>query len=267
MAMHRPIFFLSDFSTSDPWVGLMKAAAIARGHRGALIDLTHEIPPQDVRHGAIVLEDCLPWLPAGAVVVAVVDPGVGSARRPLAVEAGDRHFIGPDNGLLTAALAGGGACRVIAMEVAATGKPISTTFHGRDIFAPAGALLAAGAVAHEQIGPLADPPAIRLDFPEPRRVAPGHLRLTIVTVDRFGNLATNLKRDSKGGAPECSRVSIKSFDCGPPAGTFSDVPPGHPVAYYNSFGRLEIAVNRGSAARHFQAGVGDEVDFFLAEGQ
>lgn len=262
--MHRPIFFLTDFSTADPWVGLMKAAALARGHRGALVDLSHDIPPQDVRAGALLLEDCLPWLPADAVVVAVVDPGVGSGRKALAVEARGRLFIGPDNGLLTAALAGGGRCRLIDPQAVAEG-PISPTFHGRDLFAPAGALLASGALSLPAIGPSLAAPPLRIDLPRPRKIAPGHFRLEIVSIDHFGNLATNLRRTDAGAG--AGRVLIAGFDCGPPASTFSDAPPGAAVAYFNSFGRLEIAVNQGSAARRFHAKVGDQVDFFPAESQ
>jgi S-adenosylmethionine hydrolase len=256
---HAPLFFLTDFGLSDPFAGVMKAVVLGLGHRGALVDLTHLIPPQNVLAGAIALEDAAPWLPAGSVVCAVVDPGVGASRRALAAEADGRFWIGPDNGLLAPALDAPGARLV---EIA-PGGPIdpsrSATFHGRDVFAPAAALLAMDPGRFGTLGPpVADP--IRLAMPRPEEIRPGAWRLTVLAVDHFGNLATNLRRGGPG--PSADVLARASFQAGgqalgPLRRTYADARSGEPVVYFNSAGRLEIAIRDGNAASRWDWRAGD----------
>lgn len=257
-----PIFFLTDFGTEDTYVGVMKAVAISIGVNSRLIDLTHGIPPQAVRQGFLALEDALPYLPERCVVCAVVDPGVGTRRRAIAVRAGERYFVGPDNGLLSAVFAAG----EFSLREIAPGGPImpqrSATFHGRDVFAPAAALLASGGRTWENIGPLATFPK-RLAFPPVTLDEDGKLTLQIIAIDHFGNLTTNLKRvDIPSGVDlRAGEFRIGRKAAGRLRHTFEDVSEGSPVVYFNASDRLELGISMGSAADEFSASVGDEITF------
>jgi S-adenosyl-L-methionine hydrolase (adenosine-forming) len=223
------VTLLSDFGASDVYVGVMKARVLAAHPEARLVDLTHQVPPQDVRAGAFQLVQAARWFPRGTVHLAVVDPGVGTARRAIAIEGEQAFFVGPDNGLLTAA-----AGRIKRAVVLPIPKGASHTFHGRDVFAPVAGRLSSGA-------PLASlgAPAGRLaksKWPAPKRG-----RGEIVHVDHFGNLITN----------------FTSLDGELVAGTFrarklrrayGDVAPGEPLALIGSHGFVEIAVRDGSAA-------------------
>lgn len=186
----RPVVFLSDFGLADPFVGTCHAVLKRTAPGIDVIDLAHGIAPQNVLQGALALHDAAPFLPGDAIVLAVVDPGVGSARRAIAVRGGDRRFyIGPDNGLLLLAAERQGPLYE-ARELADPRyrlDPVSATFHGRDIFAPAAAHLAAG-VPFSELGPTVDPSLlVRLEVPAPV-VAPGTLEAQVVAVDTYGNL-------------------------------------------------------------------------------
>ncbi len=244
----RHLFFLSDFGLGDPYVGLMKARALAEGFGGTMVDLSHGIPPGDVPRGVAMLEDCLPWLPAGAVVCAVVDPGVGGARAALAARAGGMAFVGPDNGLLTPVLRQAD-CTVRAIDPERLGLPMpSATFHGRDVFAPIAARIAAGLLSVDDTGPAPSSEPVLLDLPLPVPCEGGGLELTVLYVDGFGNAALNLRSDA---LPRNAGVEFHLG--GRPLGslqrTYGDVAPGQPLVYVNSFGRIEVAVRGGSAAR------------------
>ncbi len=243
----RPLFFLSDFGTADPYAGLMKARALAEGFAGPMVDLSHGVPPQDVLRGAAILEDCLPWLPARAVVCAVVDPGVGSRRAALAVSAGERVFVAPDNGLLTPVLQAGPDC-VREIDTAALGlEVISATFHGRDVFAPVAARIASGRLSAEEAGPAPENQPVLLDFPAVSKVNEEEWVLAVLYVDGFGNAATNLRREALPPGR-----AVEFFADGRLLGslqrTYADAAEGEPVVYVNSFGRVEVAVRGGSAA-------------------
>ncbi|HEU5349340.1 MAG TPA: SAM-dependent chlorinase/fluorinase, partial [Ktedonobacterales bacterium] len=168
MATTSLIALLTDFGTADGYPGVMKGVILGIAPGTSLVDLTHEIPPQDVRAAAWVLHTAWRFFPEGSIFLCVVDPGVGSARYPIALQASGRIFVGPDNGLFSYVLAESGDARVVALEnpryIQANR---STTFHGRDVFAPAAAWLAAG-VAIEELGPvLAAPSLVRLTLPQP----------------------------------------------------------------------------------------------------
>lgn len=262
MLQHAPIFYLTDFGTFDPFVGIMKAVAIGAGHNGQHVELTHEVPPQDVLRGAVVLEDALPALPRGAAVCVVVDPGVGTARRAIIVESPSGVFcIGPDNGVLSPVIKEDGA-RVRAID---PGGPInpgaSATFHGRDVFAPAAALIASGQKRFEDFGAEVSVPVL-LEFPKVSAQG-GKLTLQIVSHDHFGNLATNLRRDEIPPETdfEAGSFFISGRQLGPMRKTFGDVAKGQPLVYFNSFGRLEVAINGGNARDYYFAKAGTKVEF------
>jgi S-adenosylmethionine hydrolase len=242
--MMRPIVtLLTDFGTVDGFVGAMKGVVLSRAPEALVLDLTHDIPPQDVHAGARALREAAWTFPAGTIHVAVVDPGVGTRRRRLLLASDGQLFIGPDNGLLS--LAAGADARGWVLERRQYFMPrISSTFHGRDVFAAVAGHLAAG------IEPAAfGPPAgdfLRLSEPAPRREGKRVIG-SVLYGDRFGNLITNIDEGLLGDG-EAWVVSLGERSLGPLRETFSDVEPGGWVAYVGSGGRLEIAVREGRAA-------------------
>ncbi len=255
--MKAPIVFLTDFGTQDWYVAAMKGVALGVAPESPLVDLTHEVKPGEIEAAAFVLEQCWRDFPEGTVFVAVVDPGVGSARAALAVRAEGRHFVGPDNGLFSFLPDGAEVRRV---ENAALLRPgVSRTFHGRDVFAPVGAALAAG-TAFEAVGP-EHGEWLRLALPKPafeERRAQGQ----VVFVDRFGNLITNLPvgeivaRYGEPGPRAAVACGVHAF---PFADTYAGVAEGSLLAYGGSGGYVELAVNRGDAAKMYGLGVGEPV--------
>lgn len=261
--MHLPIFLLTDFGHQDPYVGIMKAVALRLGYCGLMVDLAHDLPPQDVVAGALALQDSFPWLPEDCVVCAVVDPGVGTGRRHLAVRFGGRTIIAPDNGLLTPLLLEEPDHE--ARQIKAWGPIVparSATFHGRDVFMPAAVVLANWSRAFGELGPIVEDPEL-MDLPGIEVQNDDSIGVTILTADHFGNMATNLRRV---GVPEgCDldqgRFYLQDLDLGPLRTTFADVRPGQPLVYFNSADRLEIAVCEGNAAEFLEAAPGDMILF------
>lgn len=256
------ITLLTDFGLDDPFVGVM-TGVILSGFPGArVIDLCHGIRPQAVAEAAFWLERSYAWFPPGSVHVVVVDPGVGSERRVLAAALGGQYFLVPDNGLLTPALLAQPDARVLAVEWKRLGlAPPSATFHGRDIFAPLAAALASGQRAWSELGTLATPLPSVLRPPE---VSRGRARGEVVTIDRFGNLITNLdsacvERLSATHALIGERLIARHR-------TYADVGPGELLALVNSFGVLEIAQRDGSAERTLGAARGHAVELAAAAG-
>lgn len=225
--------------------------SIAKG--AVVIDLVHEIPPQDVRAGAIALSLALPYLPRDAVVVGVVDPGVGTARRAIAGEAHGLTFVGPDNGLLAPALAlATGVVEVV--EERFFLREVSNTFHGRDVFAPVAAHLALG-VPLTHLGP-SIAAITELTLPTATRSGRG-ARGEIVTIDRYGNAITNIPTAwvSLGG-----EVCVHDEVVATIAATYGAVGSDEPIAVPSSGGTLEIAVNTGNAAEALRLKIGDRVE-------
>jgi S-adenosylmethionine hydrolase len=234
--MSRIVTLLTDFGTADGYVGEVKGTLLSLAPGATLVDIAHDIPAGDVAAACYVLGRVWRSFPEGTVHLAVVDPGVGSARRALAAEAGGHCFVAPDNGLLSAVFASE-AGRAVKLSVPAEA---SRTFHGRDVFAPAAARLAAGAALLDLGAHVSDP----VTLPAPLlKVAGGDLVGEIIHVDRFGTLVTNLPREHV--APE-GRVRVAGHDL-PLKATFADVPQGEPVAFVGSGGTLEIAVRDGRA--------------------
>lgn len=255
---HTVVTLLTDFGLQDPYVGIMKGVILSRAPHATVVDLTHGIPPQHIALGALALRSAVAFFPPGTIHVAVVDPGVGSHRRAVAVRTDAHIFLGPDNGLL--ALAAPPQARREVRELANAAlfcHPVSKTFHGRDIFAAVAGHLAAG-VAFARLGPeLTD--LAELDFPAP--VPAGHaLRGQVVYIDHFGNLVTNFEAQSLSRFA-ASRVWFRirdSWVCGIVT-TYADLPPGGLGALFGSWGLLEIAQRNGNAAAVLGAEVGDEL--------
>ena len=258
--MSSPVItFLSDYGLADEFVGVCHAVLVERCPGARIIDLTHGIPRHDVRRGALVLASALEYLPVG-IHLAVVDPGVGSARRAVALRSGEgRHFVGPDNGLLTLS-----AAPVQAVDISASPyriEPVSATFHGRDLFAPVAAALCCGARL-EDVGEPIDPAGlVRLDLPE-ATVEDGAVRAEVLGVDGFGNLTLNVpgtRLDPQTGA--AARVFAGELSLGARvAETFADVEEGFGLLYRDSTGRWAVAVNGGSAAAALGVAPGDGVE-------
>lgn len=240
------ITLLTDFGTADGYVAAMRGVIAARAPACIVEDASHDIPPGDVHAGIHALGAYWLRYPPGTVHVVVVDPGVGTARRALIVVADGRIGVGPDNGVLSPMLA-----RAVSVhEIRDPGliiQPTSNTFHGRDIFAPAAAFMAAGGWV-EHAGPRVDD-AVVIEPPEARVMADG-VEGEVVHVDRFGTLVTNV---AAAQIPDGAHVFVRDVAVGPVLRTFGDVDSGHPVALIGSNGHLEIAVRNGSAAHQLGA--------------
>ncbi len=247
----RPVVaFLTDFGLQDHYVGAMKGVVLGIAREAAIVDITHDVPPQDVLAGAMALAASVAYLPTATVVIAVVDPGVGTSRRGLAAEAGGYRFVGPDNGVLSLALGRFADARVVALANGQYARPtVSRTFQGRDRFAPAGAWLALG-VALDALGPAVDD-WVRVEVPRVSRDG-DTLVGQVVRVDRFGNLITNVAASTIG---ETGTVAMQGIDV-PRVGTYAAAPRGTLCAVVGSSGHLEIAVSGGNAAAHLGVGPG-----------
>jgi S-adenosylmethionine hydrolase len=260
----------TDFGTRDGYVGELKGVLLDRAPDALPVDVTHDVPPGDVLTGSWVLARIWARFPPGTVHLVVVDPGVGSDRRPVAISVGNRWFVGPDNGLLTRVMEGAvplaqpvssdRSARVL--EAARIGlQPQSDTFHGRDLFAPAAAHLAAGG-APEDLGPPLDVgELVRHPLDRPRRTADG-ARGVIGYVDRFGNLITDVP---SAWLPAHYRVRVGNSEVRHPGTSFADVAPGEAVLIRGSAGTLEVCVREGRADVVLGVGRGDPVQVVEAD--
>lgn len=248
------ITLTTDFGTRDWFAGSMKGVILSVNPQAVVVDITHEIPPGDIRAGAFALAVSCRWFPRNTVHVAVVDPGVGSHRAAIVVKTSDHFFVGPDNGVLSVALAREKVLEIWQVENEGYFRqPVSSTFHGRDVFAPVAARLTQR-VLMDSLGPqLKD--YVRLDWPKPQVVG-GLLRGEIVYIDHFGNAISNIESPSKSAGtvrvPDKVQCHIKRF--------YQEVPAGQPLAILGSTGYLEIAVNGGNAAHAFGLRLGDMVE-------
>jgi S-adenosylmethionine hydrolase len=257
----RPLItLLSDFGTRDPYVASMKGVILGLNPGAVLVDLSHEVPPQDVKAGALMLAGAAPYFPAGTIHLAVVDPGVGSGRRALAARAGGQFWVGPDNGLFHLAFRGAPKLTVVSLANHAFFRPrVSATFHGRDIFAPVAAHLSLG-VDLDILGPrITD--LVSLTFPEPA-VTPAMIRGEIIWVDGFGNLVSNIPAGDLAAWAGEERVELRagSVQMEGWRRTYGDAAPGEFLALEGSHGFVEIACAMDNAAARLQAGVGLAVE-------
>ena len=241
------ITLLTDFGTADSYVAEVKGVLLSRVHGAALVDITHQVPPGDVRAAQYILSRAWHRFPQGTVHLAVVDPGVGSGRRALAASAAGHHFVAPDNGLLSFLPAG---AHFVVLPVPANAAP---TFHGRDVFAPAAGQLALGAALTHLGQTITDPYLAPL--PTPRREGAAVVG-EVIYVDHFGTLISNIRGEQV--APG-ARLKVGGTDVGTLHRTFRDVEREQLVAFVGSGGTVEIAVRDGSAARLLGVEVGAEV--------
>ena len=245
----RPVIaLLSDFGSRDHYAGTMKGVMLGICPDVTFTDLTHDVPAHDVLEGALQLAAAFRYFPAGTIFLAVVDPGVGSARRGIAADTGDYRFVAPDNGVLTAVFREAAPKRVVELTERRYARPtVSRTFEGRDRFAPAAAWLAKGIQLTALGRPVAD--YHRIDIPAPE-VGDDVLRGVVLRVDRFGNLVTNIDRRtfetfSRGAGVQivASGQAVDRL-----VATYADIPDGAVCALFGSTDHLELAANAGSAA-------------------
>lgn len=257
--MHPPIITLTtDFGTSGPYVAAMKGVILGINPAALLVDVSHEIGPQNIREGALCLASVAPYFPDGTIHVAVVDPGVGTRRRLLAVQMHDQIFLAPDNGILTwAAREADSIERIELTESSYWRKHVSATFHGRDILASVAAFLSLGVAPHNFGKPVDD--WVQIPWPTPKSIA-GGLEGEVLAIDRFGNLITSISEaDLTASGRTIARVACSGTEVGPLARTYSDVRAADPVALIGSHVLLEIAVRNGSAAARLGCAVGSPV--------
>jgi S-adenosylmethionine hydrolase len=256
--MARPLIaLLTDFGLHDHYVGSMKGVVLGICPDAALVDLSHDIAAHDIAAGARMLDAAYRDFPVGTIFLVIVDPGVGSTRRALAVDTGTYRLVGPDNGVLSPVFAETPEAHVVELTNPVYARAtISRTFEGRDRFAPAAAWLAAG-TALSQLGPSVDD-AHRLPLSLPVRRA-GAIDGDVVHIDRFGNLITNIDETWVAGIPANASIEIGGHRIEGIVATYADVSPGTPCALMGSSRRLEIAVNGASASSALATGRGGTV--------
>jgi S-adenosylmethionine hydrolase len=254
------IALLTDFGTADPYVGAMKGAILSVCPDAILVDILHEVPAHDVAAGALALDAAYRHFPPGAVFVVVVDPGVGTPRRPLVIGAGRWLFVGPDNGVFTFVLEAHPSARVhLLASPLLFREPVSPVFHGRDVFGPSAARLARG-LALEEAGPEVTDP-VRLPVPASVR-RDDACEGSVLAVDRFGNMITSLGEPDLATLRGRDRRPLEVLvgrTCMPLVSTYGEVAEGELCALVGSSGRLEVAANRARAAETLGAGVGTAV--------
>ncbi|MBI4509827.1 MAG: SAM-dependent chlorinase/fluorinase [Deltaproteobacteria bacterium] len=243
------VTLITDFGTQDGYVGAMKGVILSLSPRTRIVDIAHDVPREDVAHGAVVLAQAAAYYPKGTVHVVVVDPGVGGKRRGVVVDDGRHLFVGPDNGVFSLAVPAPRAAYEIASPKFRS-KEVCPTFHGRDVFSPAAARLASGAKPSDA------GPAVTLlcRLARPQR---GQGAGRVIHVDRFGNLVTDIPGHRLGSIQNVRALRVSWPVCR----TFEDVARGARVAYIGSMGTLELAVRDGSAARAYKPARGARVAF------
>ncbi len=260
MARQRLVTLLTDFGRRDAYVAAMKGVILSRCPRTRIVDLSHEIPAQDVMAAALVLDEASRFFPKDTLHVVVVDPGVGTERRILAARAGGQDFLFPDNGVASLVLDRAPAEAIVAVRNPAfLDATIAPTFHGRDIFAPVAAAMLNG-LAMSKLGP--EPASMQLLDVPGCEAADGEVAGQVIYVDGFGNLVTNIPErlvregwaDLDALAATCGGQPVGGFQA-----AYAFVEPGESLVLFGSAGRVEIAINRGRACDAFDAGVGTEV--------
>ena len=268
----RPVCFLTDFGLADDFVGTCKGVMLGIARGLTVIDLTHEVPGFEVEAGAEILQHATRYMPDGTVDLAVVDPGVGTSRRALAIETPqDALLVGPDNGLLIPAAESLGG---IQEAVALTNPeyhvhPVSNTFHGRDVFAPAAAQLASG-TGLQRLGQNVDPSSLmRLDEIEAHQERGETMEAGIISIDRFGNARLSIMQE-RSGLRYGDFLQVDTGD-GPMSvryvETFGSSNAGELVLVPDSHWRLSLSINKGNASQALALRVGDRVRLLPAEGQ
>jgi S-adenosyl-L-methionine hydrolase (adenosine-forming) len=248
-----PIALLTDFGTRDYFVAAMKGTILSINPSAVIVDITHEIPPHDIREASFTLRACYRDFPPGTIFLAVVDPGVGSERRAIAAEAGGFYFVAPDNGLL-GFIFGDESTQVYEItETRLFRSSVSSTFHGRDVFAPVAAHLSSGVKPEELGRGISDP--VSFGEPEPR-LFEGGIEGEVIHIDRFGNLVTNI---TPGDLPASYNVEINGRIIEKQVDHYAGAREGEMFSITGSAGFLEISVREGSAANALDAQPGLKV--------
>jgi S-adenosyl-L-methionine hydrolase (adenosine-forming) len=265
------ITLLTDFGTNDEYVGVMKGVILSVNPAARIVDISHAIDPQDILQAAFLFDAAWPYFPKGTVHVLVVDPGVGSRRAMVALKKRGHTFIAPDNGVLTPILDTDGIDEAFRIENRALFlKPVSNTFHGRDIFAPVSAHLSSG-LAVKALGCRIDHRSlVRLSAPIPAQNLPDEISGVVISVDRFGNMITNIHETRlaafvKGAGHRIPEIGIGQKTVFGVHRTYSEVASGVPLAIVGSRRYLEIAVCCGDAAKYFNAKKGDPVRIYFPQ--
>lgn len=260
------ITLMTDFGLKDGNVGVMKGVMHGIAPQAQIIDLSHQIGPQNIREATLILARSVPYFPQGTIHVVVVDPGVGTTRRPIAGRIGSQFFVGPDNGILTMWLEKAEDQHLessfIHLDRPQFWLPeVSHVFHGRDIFAPSAAHLANG-MALDQLGsPVSDP--VRLHLPKPQTTSLGMVG-EIIHIDHFGNLSTNIRREHLKTIANVT-VHLGDAEIHGLVKTFGERPAGELVALFGSTGNLIISVVNGSAAARLGISTGEKVEIKLID--
>jgi S-adenosylmethionine hydrolase len=264
----QPIVTLTtDFGLTNHYVAAMKGVILGICPSACLVDVTHELPAYGILSGAHAIQQTAPFFPAGTIHVVVVDPGVGTERRGLLVSANNQHFLAPDNGVLSFII--GSDSKAMVRELTNRTlwrKRVSSTFHGRDLFAPVAGALAAGVAKPKEVGPVIEDPVF-LDSTQPHEShPPGTWYGAVLSTDRFGNIVTNFSEKSFSGLPDRAfRVDFGGKGWRRSTGqfrrTFGEAQSDELFAYYGSSGFIEVAVNQASAAEQLRIGPGSVVTF------
>jgi S-adenosyl-L-methionine hydrolase (adenosine-forming) len=257
------ITLLTDFGVRDGYVGVMKGVIYGIAPNVQIADISHTISPQNVMEGALAIGRVAPYFPPGTVHIAVVDPGVGTARRPIAARIGSQYFVGPDNGLFTVLIEraerSGDHVSIVHLNRPQFWLPnVSNVFHGRDIFSPVGAHLA-NEIPVEDVGtPIEN--VVRLEIPRVEQSQVG-FRGQVTSIDHFGNLATNIMREHLTGInPKSIKVAVGGTEIKGLVSTFGDRSPGELIALLGTANDLTISVVNGSAAERLNCAVGEPVE-------
>lgn len=263
------ITLLTDFGTHDAYVAIMKGVILKINPRVTIVDITHWIDSQDVRQAAYAIAGSYRYFPSETVHVVVVDPGVGSRRAVVALRLEGQTFLAPDNGVLSPFLEKEPIEKIVRVENTDYFlKPVSRTFHGRDIFAPVGAHLSLGLPLERLGAPVESDALVRLDLVQPRLEKDGRLSGTVIDVDRFGNLITNIdwpfvNHHFPAADHNGLRLAIGQHNLNCLFPTYDSVKPGTPLVLIGSRGFFEISVNQGNAARFFAARTGTSITIWI----
>ncbi len=266
---HRPIVTLTtDFGTNDHFVGAVKGVILDIVPEAAIVDISHAVQAFDVLDGALAISQAYSYFPTGTVHMVVVDPGVGTARRPIIASSDGYHFVAPDNGVLSMVYAR--EERIHVRHITSDHyfrQPVSNTFHARDVFAPVAGYLAKMVDSHKFGDEIED--YVRFAAPKPKPAGENKLRAVVLKVDRFGNLITNVTPEDAPAlfAPNAAfKIVVGSKEITDIRAAFAEGAPGEVFAVLGSMGYLEIVANRAAAAQLTGAGKGSEVSIVLGEG-
>lgn len=253
------ITLTTDFGSADHYVGTMKGVILRTCPQAQIIDITHDVPPYSLYGGAYAIAQAAPYFPDGTVHTVVVDPGVGTARRAMVLEADDQYFVAPDNGVLTLVMEEEPNVRAFEIIRRDLMLPVlSTTFHGRDIFAPIAAAIAQGLIKPEELGPPISDPTMMTDL-APQQIRRDWWNGRILSIDRFGNVITNFRLENTAILTKRFRMEIGNFYVEDFQTTFAHAPAGVLFAYLGSSNYIEVGLNRESAAAWVGAEVGQSI--------